>query len=128
MDVHAEADHFNIHVAEGMVLADVARLEEDLLGHLEELANAPRKQAYALLLDLREMAPAINGATSTERWAQLLTAWDRVSRRVALLAAPSQPLLGMQLNRILSKHVRSTWVKVFDESEAAFAWVSGVAA
>jgi hypothetical protein len=125
MQVHAEAEHFNIHLSEGMVLCEAARIDAELTHHLEALANAPRKEAYALLVDLRESAPAINGAQTTERWAYLLSAWDRVSRRVALLASPAQPLLGMQLNRILAKQVLGSCVKVFNESQAAFAWVSG---
>jgi hypothetical protein len=128
MEVHAETEHFNIHLSDGMVMCEIARLDHDVVGHLEALANAPRKQAYAMVLDLRESPPVINGAQLAERWTHILTAWDRVGRRVAVLAGPERPLLGMQLNRILSKQVAGSWVKVFDESEAAFAWASGVAA
>jgi hypothetical protein len=96
-----------------------ARCAEEMLEHLERLAKSPSTRGF--VYDLRD-APGVAGPRTQAAIGRTLTAWSEAGRRTAIVVGEVS-LRRLQMQRIVSEHVRDEDGAVFDEPDEAVTWV-----
>jgi hypothetical protein len=95
-----------------------ARLALETVGHFEALSVGP---ARAMIFDL-SAAPPVAGPSTQASLGQMLSAWERVKRPIALVGGSNQVQL-LQLRRLVASHASSHGA-LFTDLAAARIWIS----
>jgi hypothetical protein len=96
-----------------------ARCAEEMLAHLERLAESPGTRGF--VYDLRE-APGVAGPRTQAAIGRTLTVWAQAGRRTAIVVGEVS-LRRLQMQRIVSEQVCDEDGAVFDEPDEAVAWI-----
>jgi hypothetical protein len=130
--IYAEGGNYRIELEAGVAYCRVwarpdvdsatgSRFAHEKIAHFQELS---RGAANALILDLT-LAPPVTGPSTQEALGQMLSAWERARRPIAVVSGANQIQL-LQLRRLVATHAPHCGA-VFSESTAAREWIRGFA-
>ncbi len=98
-----------------------ARLAAEAVRHFERLAQMNEREVRAMLQDIRE-GPVVAGPITQKHVANMLTAWARCGRPLAIIVG-SSPIQLLQYRRMVADHA-SRCGRLFTEPTEAERWIS----